>query len=85
MTPRPSQTVRLGDPNAPFVFKKGDHVAWVRFDGSADLEFAGQIVDGFCEYLPAAGISTTVYIVKRTDGYLFGADERHLVRLPPGE
>ncbi|HSB81360.1 MAG TPA: hypothetical protein VLM91_21485 [Candidatus Methylomirabilis sp.] len=76
---------RLGDPDAPFGFKRGDRVAWIRFDGSLDPDFAGQIVDGICEYLPADGIHTSAYLVRRSDGSYFVADQRNLMRIAPRE
>ncbi len=76
---------RLGDPDAPFAFKRGERVAWVRFDGSPDLDFSGLVVDGVCEYLPAVGIYTAAYLMKRDDGSYFSADQRNLMRIPPRE
>ena len=84
MRPRQSSRMtRLGDLDAPFAFKRGDRVAWVRFDESPDLEFSGVVVDGVCEYLAAVGIQTAAFLVKRDDGSYFVADQRNLMRIPP--
>jgi hypothetical protein len=75
---------RLGDPNAadaPFWFKKGDRVAWKRWDGSSDPEFSGIIVDGICEYVPGGGAYRNRYVVQRDDGFYFGAVELDLIKL----
>jgi hypothetical protein len=83
-----SRLVRLGDPtaqDAPFRFKKGDRVAWKRWDGSPDEEMAGVVVDGICEYVPGGGAYRDTYIVQRKrDGFYFGADELDLIRLQEG-
>lgn len=76
---------RLGDPVAPFLFTKGDRVAWVRFDRSIDFDFGGEVVDGVCEYIPGGPVYTAVYRVRRDDGTYFEADQRNLVRLARGK
>lgn len=76
-----SRMMRLGDPGAPFKFKKGDRVAWRRFDGSPDGEFSGEVVDAHCEYHFGSGIYRTSYVVKRDNGYYFGADQLNLIHV----
>lgn len=78
-----SRMARLGDPDAPFRFQKGDRVAWTRFDGSPDSRHAGVVVDAICAFQP--GTYRGVYLVQRNDGSYFGADAGCLVRLstPP--
>jgi len=76
-----SRMAQLQEPGAPFKFKKGDRVAWVRFDGTPDFEFAGVIVDGVCEYQPGVGAYKAGYVVQRADGSCFGVDHAHLMRL----
>ncbi|MBI4590078.1 MAG: hypothetical protein HY725_14690 [Candidatus Rokubacteria bacterium] len=78
------RVVRLGDPNAldaPFRFKKGDRVAWKRWDGSPDIEFSGTIVSGICEYVPGGGAYRDRYVIERKDGFYFGADQLDLIKL----
>ena len=77
-----ARVVRLGDPNAtdaPFRFKKGDRVAWKRWDGSADPDFMGQVIDGVCEYLPGGGAYRDRYVVQRKDGGFFGGGNLDLI------
>lgn len=80
-----TRLVRLSDPDAfdaPFKFKKGDRVAWKRWDGSPDEDMSGVVVDGHCEYVPGGGAYRDRYIVQRfKDGFHFAADELDLVRL----
>lgn len=78
------RVVRLGDPgapDAPFYFRKGDRVAWKRWDGSADPEFSGEIVDGICEYVAGGGAYRDRYLVQRKDGLQFPANQLDLVKL----
>jgi hypothetical protein len=75
---------RLGDPGsaeAPFSFRQGARVAWKRWDGKPDAEFAGVIVDGICEYVPGGGAYRDRYVVQRPDGLHFGAGALDLVEL----
>src|SRR6266481_7126429 len=81
MAAPPSRMSRLGNPGAPFRFKRGDQVAWKRFDGSLDFEFAGEVVDAVCEHQPMTGFHKSAYIVRRSDGSYFPADHLGLVRL----
>jgi hypothetical protein len=76
-----SRMARLGEPGAPFRFMRGDRVAWVRFDGTPDFQFAGVIVDGVCEYQPGIGAYKASYLVQRADGSYFGVDHAHITRL----
>jgi hypothetical protein len=80
-----SRMARLGEPGAPFRFQKGDRVAWIRFDGTPDFEYAGVIVDGECEYQPGVGAYKAGYLVQRADGSYFGVDHAHLMRLSTRE
>ena len=76
------RVVRLGDPSAPdapFRFKKGDRVAWKRWDGKPDGEFAGVVVDGICEYVSGGGAYRDRYVIQRADGLQFGAVSLDLV------
>jgi hypothetical protein len=76
------RVVRLGDPSAadaPFRFKRGDRVAWKRWDGSADPEFTGQVIDGVCEYVPGGGAYRDRYVIQRQDGACFGGGDLDLV------
>jgi hypothetical protein len=78
------RVVRLGDPDAPdapFTFRKGDRVAWKRWDGSPDPEFSGEITDGICEYVPGGGAYRDRYVVRREDGSFFGAEPLDLIKL----
>jgi len=78
------RVVKLGDPaasDAPFRFKKGDRVAWRRWDGSADLEFSGVVIDGICEYVPGGGAYRDRYVVERPDGLHFGAAQLDLTEV----
>ena len=78
------RVVRLGDPtatDAPFRFSKGDRGAWKRWDGTADGEFSGTVVDGICEYLPGGGAYRDSYVVERQDGLRFGAGHFDLVKV----
>ena len=78
------RVARLGDPStpdAPFWFQKGDHVAWKRWDGSADPEFSGIVVDGVCEYVSGGGSFRDRYVVQRSDGHYFGGGQLDLVRI----
>jgi hypothetical protein len=75
--------LRLGDPEAPFVFQRGDWVAWKKFDGSPDLDVIGEVLDGICEVHPESGICKVSYVVKRSDGSYFGADQLILVPFGP--
>ena len=78
------RVVRLDDPaalDAPFRFKKGDRVAWRRWDGSTDPEFSGVIVDGVCEYVPGGGAYRDRYVVERADDMRFGAAQLDLTRV----
>jgi hypothetical protein len=71
---------RLGDPNAPFAFRRGNRVAWKRSDGTPDHEFIGEIVDGICEFeKDGAGSYRAAYVVKREDGTFFAGGELDLV------
>lgn len=76
------RVARLGDPDAPFRLKKGDRVAWKRWDGTPDSEFSGVIVDGICEYVSGGGAYRDRYVVERKDGVYFGAGDLDLIRVP---
>ncbi len=81
----PTCLARLGDPeapDAPFRFRKGDRVAWKRWDGLPDREMSGVVVDGICEYIPGGGAYRDRYLVERKDGFCFPADELDLIKLP---
>ena len=78
------RVVRLGDPSAtdaPFRFKKGDRVAWRRWDGNPDPEFSGVVIDGLCEYLQGGGAYRDSYIVERADGFQFGGGHFDLMQV----
>jgi len=76
--------VRLGDPSAtdaPFRFKKGDRVAWRRWDGKPDLEFSGIVIDGHCEYVLGGGAYRDGYVIERADGLHFAGGHFDLMRV----
>ena len=78
------RVVHLTDPDAtdaPFWFRKGDRVAWKRWDGSADPAFSGVVVDGICEYVPGGGSFRDRYVVQREDGHYFGGGQLDLVKI----
>ena len=77
----PSLMSRLGDSEAPFRFKKGDRVAWRRFDSTIDFDHSGVVTDGICEHQPGSGYFHATYVVRRSDGSSFGADQHFLVRI----
>lgn len=75
-----TRLARLGDPTAPFLFRKGDRVAWKRSNGTPDHEFIGEIVDGICEFENGgAGFYRAAYVVKREDEVYFAGGEHDLV------
>jgi hypothetical protein len=79
-----ARIAKLGDPgatDAPFRFRKGDRVAWKRWDGSPDIEFSGEIVDGICEYVPGGGSYRDRYVVRTKDGHYFGGGHVDLIKL----
>lgn len=76
-----TRVARLGEPGAPFRLRKGDRVAWKRWDGSADLDFSGTVVDGICEYVVGGGAYRDRYVVQRKDGTFFAAGDLDLVKL----
>jgi len=76
---------RLGDLGAPFRFRKGDRVAWKRWDGSPDVEMSGLVVDGICEYVVGGGAYRDRYVVQRKDGTHFAAGDLDLIQLEEKE
>lgn len=81
-----TRLARLGDPDAPdapFIFKIGDRVAWKRWDGSPDEDMSGVVIGGHCEYVSGGWAYRSRYIVQRfKDGFYFAADDLDVVRLP---
>jgi hypothetical protein len=81
-----TRVARLGeDPYAPFYFRRGERVAWRRWDGSPDREISGTIVDGICEYEPGGGAYRDSYVIQLDNGMYFGADSHDLVPLQEGK
>jgi hypothetical protein len=79
-----ARVTTLGDPEAaaaPFRFRRGERVAWKRWDGSADPAFSGVVIEGICEYVPGGGAYRDRYVIRRSDGVLFGAGHLDLIRL----
>ena len=82
----PIQIAALGDPaahDAPFRFRKGDHVAWKRSDGSADPGLSGVVVDGICEYQPGGGWYRDRYVIELANGRLIGGGHLDFLKLEP--
>lgn len=75
-------TMKLSEnPDAPFVFRIGERVAWRRADGSVHPEFRGAVVEGKGTFEIPGGARSACYWVERADGRVFGARELDLVRI----
>ena len=80
-------TIRVGrlghDREAPFRFRRGDRVAWKRYDGTADREAQGIIMDGTCIYMVNGGSrQPPIYVVACENGEKFTAAEMTLMLVP---
>ena len=76
------RTMRLSDPDAPFFFRAGEHVAWRRWNGAPDREFRGTVVDAVGTFTLPGGPYSATYYVQRGDGQIFRSSEVCLVRVP---